>query len=690
MRWVQACRIGVSMGLLVSTAWAEPRVLPLTRVRLYETGVGYFERTGAVGAEAVTLPVPASHLDDALKTLVVFSADGPSRVGGIEFGTSVSRSMGRALAGLDDDGAPLGMTALLRSLRGAAVELRTGQERASGRLVEILDAEHSDFSECVPATDGKAPGCTEQKQPVVVLLTRRGELRRLKLSDLTGVRPLAAAFASRLGAALDALSDGSARLMKEVRLTAQAGKTLSLGYVSETPVWRATYRLVLADKAEERARLQGWALVHNDTDEPWRRVAVELVNGRPDSFLFPLAAPRYARRELLTPEQELSTVPQLMRQTPDSMWLEGEGGLALSGVGEGGGGRGEGIGRIGTLGHGSGPGDGESSLLSVGNLADTIPASSVEAGALFNYRLGQPLDLRAHGSALVPFLARGANARRVVVIQSKGANARSGIYFVNDGDQTLPDGTLAIFGDGGFAGESVLPRLKAHESATLEFGLDLDVEVAEDSSHEDEPQQLRFSGAGLIEHYVRRHQVEYRIENRSGSPREVLIGLDYVNNAKIEGADALLHSSAKSRHFATFRIASQASLARTLEVDEGLRRVHPLPTLTKTVLRHLAAANALPVGQRKLVHEAIAHLTAADQVRVTLAARKLELGRTETQIERYREHAEALRTNGKVMVERLLAAEDRAMKLRNQIGLLEARAGRFGNAALLVLKKLGT
>ena len=74
------------------------------------------------------------------------------------------------------------------------------------------------------------------------------------------------------------------------------------------------------------------------------------VNGRPDSFLYPLAAPRYARRKLETPPDELYTVPQLLDTTVDNLWGDeigdsfGAGGLGLSGVGEGGGGRGEGIG----------------------------------------------------------------------------------------------------------------------------------------------------------------------------------------------------------------------------------------------------------------------------------------------------------------------------------------------------------
>ncbi len=68
--------------------------------------------------------------------------------------------------------------------------------------------------------------------------------------------------------------------------------------------------------------MQGWALIHNDTDEDWRSVHVELANGRPDSFLFPLAAPRYARRTLVTPDDSLATVPQLMGTTVDALWGE--------------------------------------------------------------------------------------------------------------------------------------------------------------------------------------------------------------------------------------------------------------------------------------------------------------------------------------------------------------------------------
>ena len=73
-------------------------ILPLRSVRLYETGIGYFERAGTLGSRATVLPVPAGHLDDALKSLVVLSRDQKTRVHGLEFASSVSPGMGRALA----------------------------------------------------------------------------------------------------------------------------------------------------------------------------------------------------------------------------------------------------------------------------------------------------------------------------------------------------------------------------------------------------------------------------------------------------------------------------------------------------------------------------------------------------------------------------------------------------------------
>src|SRR5688572_24693702 len=95
--WRSFLVTSVALVVLSPLAAAAPRsaTLPLTRVRLYETGVGYFERSGAVPGGETALPVPAGHLDDALKTLVVLGGD--TKVSGVAFSSSVSRDMARKL-----------------------------------------------------------------------------------------------------------------------------------------------------------------------------------------------------------------------------------------------------------------------------------------------------------------------------------------------------------------------------------------------------------------------------------------------------------------------------------------------------------------------------------------------------------------------------------------------------------------
>ena len=124
-----------------AAARAEP--LPLRTLRLYETGVGYFERSGTIGDKTVTsLPVPAGHLDDALKSLVVLNGGGGGQVTGVAFASSVTRATARARAGLPADGdQPIGFKDLLVSMKGEVVTVSMRREGAvaQGRIVEVTE-----------------------------------------------------------------------------------------------------------------------------------------------------------------------------------------------------------------------------------------------------------------------------------------------------------------------------------------------------------------------------------------------------------------------------------------------------------------------------------------------------------------------------------------------------------------------
>ncbi|AKT44070.1 hypothetical protein [Chondromyces crocatus] len=714
--WKLSVAGALALVTLASTAGAQeraPSTLPLKAVRLYEVGLGYFERTGKLGNRSeVALPVPATHLDDALKTLVVLGEGGKATVTGVEFASSVSPSMGRALAGLPEGEELVTYPKLLQSLKGASVELRTGQETLRGRLIDVVEPAQAEVAECQPARAGsgeRASGrpeaggeagavsaCAAARHLTLLLLTDRGEVRRLRSAEVVGVRPTDPAFAARLGSGLDATSPQGGAARRPLRVMASSTAPVTLGYVAETPVWRSSYRLLLDDAGG--GVLQGWALVHNDTDEAWKQVRVELVNGQPASFLFPLAAPRYGRRELVTPDEALSTVPQLHGRTVDSMWGDeeshGASGFGLTGVGHGGGGRGYGIGLggVGTIGKAVVHGAGASTALSVGNLAAIVQADGVESGVLFRYVLPEPIDLRAHGSALVPFVQRAVSARRIAHFESPGAAARSAARLRNDTGQTLPAGPIAFFADGGFAGEATVDRLIPNDRRTVVFGTDLDVELERHkASFRDEPRLVVFEHGALVEHYVRFHRVTYAIINKSQSPRTVFVNLDYVMNSRVEGADELDYDSESRKAMAIFQVEAKAQPVRELKVEEGLRRSYSAQEWSSKRLASLAAVTTLPAGQRAALRAAAAEMQVAEQRRDALPKVQESITSVVTELQRLRGYLSAAKGDSEGVerfTKRILATEDRLASLRAQAEQLVKERKQRAALAVASLKQL--
>lgn len=690
-------------------------VLPLRAVRLYEAGVGYFEREGTLPAGGgVALPVPSSHIDDALKSLVVLDGGAGATVGGLEFSASVTAGMARALAGLPKDAdQTISYLDLLSSLEGEEVDVVAGEETIVGRVIDVavapskaLEQDDDDGDGADGGDDGDGDEEAAAPEAELLLLARGGAIRRFPLDSITEVRPRSGVAASRLALAVRAVSPRAAQSQRMLRVIADARGAVKLGYVTETPLWRTSYRVVL-DADRRRGTLEGWVLLHNDTDEDWRGVQVELVNGRPDSFLFPFAAPRYGRRGLVTPEAALSTVPQLLDRTPDAIWGDHADLEAVeSGGGTGSGfGFGSGHGRLGgshrtsaptvRAGIGSGTSSIEASdLLALGDLAAVAAATGAEAGALFVYALPRPLDLRAHGSALVPFLQRSTTARRITLVGGEGEAPRMGLMVRNDTGQTLPAGPIAVYADGGFAGESALDRLKPGERRWLGFGADLDVEVESSTVEADEEaREVTFEDERLREHFVRRERREIAIVNRGGQPRSVECALDVVDNSRIEGADAVERDPETRTTYVILEVPARERVRRALAVQQGLARIMSVERLDAELLARLAASPAVPAAKRAVL------AAAADPQREFERARREQVGtqaainEAEGDLERLRAHLAALGGGGGAaaapLVQRILDTEDRLARLRVEVPVREAEVARRRGALVAALVPLG-
>jgi hypothetical protein len=623
-------------------------ILPLTAVRLYENGVGYFERQGVLSpGGASTLGVPASHVDDALKTLLILSR-GHARVSGIEFPSVVSDGAARALAGLPSEGdSPADYEHVLRSLVGFRIEItRDDGATVRGRL---LDVEHEMAAGSVQ--DASRPSASNSAAYSLLVVADGGEIARVATSQVRSILPLDRAFSARLDTAADALGGRSAQLRRELSVRASASASVRIGYITETPVWRASYRLVLPHDGPD-AMLQGWALVHNDTDEAWKDVDVELVNGAPDSFLFPMAAPRYARRSLSTPEIELSTVPQLALKTADGLWgdhVDGESteGFGEAGIGEGGGGRGEGIGlgTLGGIGHGTGfTTEGASTGVSIGDLSNIASAKGRDEGRLFSYHLAEKVSLSAHGSSLLPLLERMVRAHRFTRFDDAG-QGRAAVRLSNDSPYILPAGPIAVFESAGFSGETLVDRLRPDQRAFIEYGVDLD--AALDVTKKDVESRVVHVSFDPARAFLKRDEIrvgERRlgVDNQAALPRSigyVLSGV--VTNAKVEGADELDYDAKSGTAIAFVSAPPRTRLERVLRITEARVMTTLLDRLVPADVEALANTESVPAGERAAIRAALPHVVALVDAERTLGDIERRLREVDDDLKRNREHLKA-------------------------------------------------
>lgn len=672
-------------------------VLPLERVRLYASGVGYFERAGQMPSGSAALPVPAGHLDDALTTLVVLSTD--QGVGSVSFPSRLSPAVARARAGLPaDQETPLSYDKLLGALRGEQVELTfvhvKGEpgEQVRGQVIDVVavQPDHPSYDRGLPhqVVEKDQTPIEDKERLQVLLLSEGGQVLRLDSGQLTSVKPSDAFVARRLQAALSARLATRSNQRQVLTLSGQSNpqSELRLAYMAEAPTWRPSYRLLMNPSSavsRTRAKLQAWALVHNDTEEAWHNVHLELVHGRPSSFLFPFTAPRYERRELQTPEIELSSVPQLSTTTADAMWGDfsdyaGEpisrlGSDGLTGVGSGEG-YGAGEGRLSGSHKSRAPvvrrrgSRSESDLISVGDLAERAGVVTTAAQTEPTYRVSATISLAPQNSAMVPFMDTPVSAAPLVWFESFSADAERAVGVSNTTAHILPAGPLSVYDTDGFVGQALLSTLKPGGRQFAQIGDEPDVTIDADRPVAERlVKHVDFRAGQLRTHAIVTSTLRVRFKNQSGQPREAYVVMDVVRNAHVEGCERVDFETTTDRAFAVFQVPVGSGSERTLVMREAISEGTPSDGIDLDALRVLQTLG-IPSEEREVLKDAETHLQAWEVARRGDSEIKLDIEGVEAEVARLREHLQSLgkseTTAGTPLVGRILEREDRLAVLR--------------------------
>jgi len=273
--------------------------LPVRRVVLYKNGVGYFEHLGRVrGSQDVHIDFTSAQLNDVLKSLTVLDLSG-GRITGVDYNSEapLARRLGTLRLAL---GEKPSVSEFLGALRGARLEVRTAAGPAlTGKLLSVERK-----------TRNAANWTVETDE--ISLITDSGEVRTVDLSPTTSVRIIDHDLQAEVGKYLGLVA--SAREQDVRRMTVSTAGTgernLFVSYISEVPIWKTTYRIVLPSKPEKKPLLQGWAIVDNTVGEDWNDVELSLVAGAPHSFIQQLSEPYYGRRPVVPLPESVELSPQ--------------------------------------------------------------------------------------------------------------------------------------------------------------------------------------------------------------------------------------------------------------------------------------------------------------------------------------------------------------------------------------------
>jgi len=282
---------------------AEQVPLPVRKVVLYKNGVGYFEHAGSViGNQRVTIDFTSPQLNDVLQSLTVLD-EGGGRIGGVNYNstTPLAEQLKTLSLGMTEDPTS---TELFSALRGQRVEVIDAPGGPIiGRLMSI---------EARDEKIGSADNTSSVQKFYLTVIAGSGSVRVIELTPTLSVRPVDPSLQGQLDRYLELLSTTHATGLRHLTLNAlgSGSRQLRVSYISEVPVWKATYRMVFPRESNGNATVQGWAVVDNTVGADWDNVQLSLVAGAPQSFIQPLSQPLYTRRAEIPISTAAQTTPQ--------------------------------------------------------------------------------------------------------------------------------------------------------------------------------------------------------------------------------------------------------------------------------------------------------------------------------------------------------------------------------------------
>ena len=516
------------VALILCGTLVQAAELPVRTVVLYKHGVGYFERSGAMGpGESARLDFNAAEMNDVLKSLTI--TDNGGRVTGVRYDSNIplQQKLGEFPFVLEP-GQPL--SRVLDQLKGARLEMEFGPQKIAGAIVS---------ARTIPGDKDRA----ERDQ--LTLLMDSGELRNVDLSAAGAIRFTDPKLQLQFRDYLAALTGARSKDKRTVYIdsTDTKSRQVKASYIMPMPAWKSSYRL-LFDPTGEQPVLEGWAIVDNTTGDDWTNVHISLISGKPISFISELYDPKYIHRQNaelpedqavgptlhaagLPPPPAPMAAPKAMARRSDMAPSAGiMGGLAQTMEVEA-----------------------SSGAVSLSSVAPS--GSAAEIADLFEYSIRDAVTVKKNESAMLPFLQQKISARKLIVYSDQSKpNPLNAAELTNTAGRTLDGGPITIFDAGAYAGEALVETIKSTDKRIISYGVDLGTRISSAFSPSNADVREIHARNGLLTiRYSRLQKKIYTIKNVDARAKTLIVEHPITSGFTLLDTAKPIETTARLYHF---------------------------------------------------------------------------------------------------------------------------------------------
>lgn len=672
--------------------------VPVKGVVLFSSGVGYFEHFGVVaGDRHAELRFKTAQINDILKSLVLQDLDG-GKVSTVTYPSQDPIAKTLRSFQIDLAGNP-SLADLLNQLRGAKVSVSVGTETVTGTILGVEKKQR--------------PAGNDDNAKVVEIaflnLVAGGTIRSISLDEIRGLQLEDPQLQEELDKALAALASSRDQDKKPVAIhfMGMGDRRVRIGYVVETPIWKTSYRLILGDgdrgpevgaegeeqsakadaKKESPDKLQGWAIVENQTDNDWNNVQLSLVSGRPISFVQDLYQPLYIPRPVIQPELYASLRPQMYEEGMEVA----EEKMAAGGVGK----------RLendrlmqaqmrpnsmlkdelprssAVLRGGMAAPSPESNQPLDANASVATIASASRIGELFQYTVGN-VSLPRQKSAMIPIVTDEVEIEKLSIYNQSvlPRHPLNGARLKNTTGKHLLHGPITVFEANSYAGDARIDDLPPGQERLLSYGIDLQMLVDATKNTQENRIQTGKIVKGVL-HVTRKHVFtqEYLAENKSEKDKTLIIEHPIRPEWKLVDSPEPIETT---ETIYRFKQSVPAGKKESMTINQQMIQSETIAILPADIgqLQLYARTGEIPADVRESIAKAIAMKQAMIDTERQISERQQQINQITQEQNRIRENMRTVDRNSEYynrLLKKLNEQETQIEKLQTEIESLQEK-----------------